>query len=249
MSQTTSSPAVPRDIWKLLLRSIADVRAIFEAVLLFVAAAGGCAVGHKRGHDATVSKYESPGSELSLRRDAEARRIIRTIIIEYGPSEGGDSGAPPETEIRTVPLPDASGIKPGALLLNLFGVGTAYAESLPSQQELDAIMRSMGQRLPNLNRFKADGSVGENRLGYVEARPSDRMRSDRNYAAAVGAIIGAENADRRRLYQTQARMYRTSPEGVAASYAKVWQDKAKPGEWIEVLVDKQANRWEWQKKR
>jgi len=248
MSETTSSPPVPRDIGKLVLRSIADIRAVFEAVLLFVAAAGGCAVGHKRGHEATVSKYEAAGSELSLRREEEARRIVRKIIIEYGPSEGADSGAPPQTETKTVPVPEASGDKPGALLLKLLGVGTAYAETLPPQQELDAIMKSMGQRLPNLNRFKADGSVGENRLGYVEARPSDRMRSDRNYAAAVGATIGAENADRRRLYQAQARMYRTTPEGVAASYARVWQDKAKPGEWIEVLVDKQTNRWEWRKK-
>lgn len=248
MSETTSSPSARRDIGRLLFRSIADIRAVFEAVLLFVAAAGGCAVGHKRGHEATVSKYESPNSELSLRREAEARRVIRTIIIEYGPSEGADSGTSPVTETRTVPLPDAGATKPGAFLLKLLGVKPAYAQTLPPQQQLEAIMKSMGQRLPALSRYKADGSVGENRLGYVEARPSERMRSDRNYAAAVAATIEAENADRRRLYQTQAQMYRSSAEGVAASYAKVWQDKAKPGEWIEVLVDKQTNRWEWRKK-
>jgi len=248
MSETTSSPTVPRDIGRLVLRSIADIRAVFEAVLLFVAAAGGCAVGHKRGHEATVSKYEAAGSELSLRREEEARRIVRKIIIEYGPSEGTESGAPPQTETKTVPVPDASASKPGAFLLKLLGVRPAYAQTAPSQQQLEAIMKSMGQRLPVLSRYKADGSVGENRLGYVEARPSDRMRSDRNYAAAVAATIEAENADRRRLYQTQAQMYRSAPEGVAASYAKVWQDKAKPGEWIEVLVDRQTNKWEWRKK-
>jgi uncharacterized protein YdbL (DUF1318 family) len=102
----------------------------------------------------------------------------------------------------------------------------------------------MRKRYPTLARYKADKSVGENRRGYVEERPSPKM-SDTKYAKAVRAVIAAEIADRRLLYQIRAQMDGTSPDKIAIAYAKVWRDKARPGEWIEVVVDKQ---WVWKQK-
>ncbi len=147
----------------------------------------------------------------------------------------------PESSVPPNPGGSSSGI--GDVLLQLVGIGSAYAESSPDQQ-LRSVLDSMRKRYPTLARYKADKSVGENRRGYVEERPSPKM-SDGKYANAVRAIIGAENADRRLLYQIRARIDGTSPERMALAYAKVWRDKARPGEWIEAVVDK---KWVWKQK-
>ena len=132
----------------------------------------------------------------------------------------------------------------GSVFLRLLGIGEAYAETVPDQQQLQRLLNSMRSRFPTLKRYKADGSIGENRSGLVQERPSPKM-SDRNYANAVRAIINAENADRRLLYQTQARIDRASLAQVTAAYAQGWRDKASPGEWIEVLV---GGKWQWKQK-
>jgi len=120
----------------------------------------------------------------------------------------------------------------------------AYAETSSDQQQLRRVLDSMRKRYSVLSRYKADKSVGENHNGYVEQRPSPKM-SDAKYAGAVRATINAENADRRTLYQIRARMDGVTVEKEQAIYAKAWRDSAKPGEWIEALVDK---RWVWKQK-
>jgi uncharacterized protein YdbL (DUF1318 family) len=103
----------------------------------------------------------------------------------------------------------------------------------------------MRKRYPTLAKYKADGSVGENRNGLVEARPSDKM-SDSKYAAAARKTIAEENADRRRLYDLRARIDGTSPQAQAVAYAKAWREKyARPGEWIETPVE---GKWVWRQK-
>lgn len=161
------------------------------------------------------------------------------------PAEKTEAGPAPEPKPES-PVPQSSGGAKsgiGDVLLQLVGIGSAYAESSPDQQ-LRQVLDSMRKRYPTLARYKADKSVGENRRGYVEERPSPKM-SDAKYAKAVRTIIGAENADRRLLYQIRARIDGTSPERMALAYAKVWRDKARPGEWIEVVVNKQ---WVWKEK-
>ena len=161
------------------------------------------------------------------------------------PAEKTEEGTAPEPKPETPAPLNSGGARNGVgdVLLQLVGIGSAYAESSTDQQ-LRQVLDSMRKRYPALARYKADKSVGENRRGYVEERPSPKM-SDAKYAKAVRATIGAENADRRRLYQIRAQMGGTSPEKIAIAYAKVWRDKARPGEWIEVVVDK---KWVWKQK-
>lgn len=161
------------------------------------------------------------------------------------PVEETEPGTAPDEEPENELPPDAEPTQSGAgnVLLQLLGVGSAYAESSPDQQ-LRSVLNSMRKRYPTLARYKADKSIGENRRGYVETRPSPKM-SDGKYAKAVRAVIAAENANRRQLYQIRARIDRTSPEKMAITYAKVWRDKARRGEWIEVVVNK---KWVWKQK-
>ena len=162
------------------------------------------------------------------------------------PAEGMESGETSESEPgeETAPDPEATESRLGDVLLQFLGVGVAYAEAGPAQQQLGAVLDSMRKRYPTLARYKADQSVGENRRGFVEERPSPKM-SDAKYAKAVRATIGAENADRGLLYQIRAKMDGTSPDKIALAYAKVWRDRARPGEWVEMVVDK---KWVWKQK-
>jgi len=162
------------------------------------------------------------------------------------PVEEIESEAPTEEEIEEeTPSPaESEENKAGSVFLRFLGVGVAYAETSSDQQQLKRVLDSMRKRYPKVVRYKADKSIGENRRAYVEARPSPKM-SNAKYAKAVRAIIAAENADRRLLYQIRARMDRMTPAKEAAAYARRWREIAKPGEWIEVYVNK---RWVWKQK-
>lgn len=153
------------------------------------------------------------------------------------PKEGEEKTSPPAEQPTESRASD--------ILLQLLGVGVAYAESVPDQQQLKIVLESMRKRYATLAQYKADGSIGENRSGLVEERPSPKM-SDPKYAAAVRKTIADENADRKRLYEIRARIDGTSPQAQAIAYAKAWREKyARPGEWIEVPVEK---KWVWKQK-
>jgi uncharacterized protein YdbL (DUF1318 family) len=158
------------------------------------------------------------------------------------PKPQGPAEEKPKEE--TPPPAEEKGTGAGNVFLQLIGIGTAYAETVPDQEQMRAILNSMRARFPTLKRYKTDKSVGENRNGLVQERPSPKT-SDANYARALRATIAAENADRQRLYQVQARIDRGTPASVAAAYAKGWREKASPGEWIEVPV---GGQWVWKQK-
>jgi len=167
-------------------------------------------------------------------------------ITGAAPAEQPKTETPPEEKPKeeTPPPAEEKGSGAGNVFLRLIGIGTAYAETIPDQQQLRAVLDSMRARFPTLKRYKVDKTVGENRNGLVQERLSPKM-SDPIYAKAVRAAIAAENADRQRLYQIQARIDRSTPAAVAAAYAKGWREKASPGEWIEVPV---GSKWVWKQK-
>jgi uncharacterized protein YdbL (DUF1318 family) len=158
------------------------------------------------------------------------------------------TGAMPAPEITPEPAPPAEQPKESRasdILLRLLGVGVAYAETVPDQQQLKNVLESMRKRYPILAKYKADGSIGENRSGLAEERSSEKM-SDVKYAAAVRKTIAEENADRKLLYEIRARIDGTSAQAQAIAYAKAWREKyARPGEWIEVPVE---GKWVWRQK-
>jgi uncharacterized protein YdbL (DUF1318 family) len=96
--------------------------------------------------------------------------------------------------------------------------------------EVMASIESRQRRFPHLQRWKAQGCVGENAQGLVEARPGQGCGGE------VAGLIAAENNDRMTLYRTLVEQNRMPPGDLArvqAAFAKVNRDKAAPGEWIQ----------------
>ncbi len=169
--------------------------------------------------------------------------------IMGGSAEETEPPPPPEGETEKESPPSSANTESvvGNIFLRLLGVGVAQAETVPDREQLRRVLGSMRRRYPTLSKYRADKSVGENHLGYVQERPSSKM-SDAKYAKALRATIAAENADRQLLYRVRARMDRTAPQKQAAIYAKAWREKyAKPGEWIQVF-DRKAKTWVWKPK-
>jgi uncharacterized protein len=95
------------------------------------------------------------------------------------------------------------------------------AGSLSAQ---DAAQR-IRDRLPEIDALKAAGVLGENNRGLVEART--RVNEGQE------ALIEAENADRRELYQLVARRSGQTVEEVGQQRAVRIAQQALPGVWLQ----------------
>ena len=84
--------------------------------------------------------------------------------------------------------------------------------------------KRFAERLPQLNKLKAAGKIGETSEGYVEA--VDPAQLD----AAGSKLVADENADRTTLYQAMAKQNNITPEAVGKGRGARNFEKAKPGE-------------------
>lgn len=88
----------------------------------------------------------------------------------------------------------------------------------------DGVKDRMLARVPSLNALKAQGVVGENSKGYLEAVGGQN---------ASAAEIGAENADRRQVYDAIASQQGTSSDLVGERRALQIAASAPPGTWLQ----------------
>ena len=101
-----------------------------------------------------------------------------------------------------------------------------------SAQDLNSVRSQMAQRLPKIDEMKANGSVGENNKGFLEARGS----------GADQAIIAAENNDRSTVYAALAEQTNTSAAQVGRVRARQIAEQSRPGVWL------QDSKGEWRRK-
>lgn len=90
--------------------------------------------------------------------------------------------------------------------------------------EMQALKKKFEERFPKVRALKQAGVVGETSdgyLDYVEERSAD-----------AAAIVDAENADRRKLYELIAKDEGVAPETVARRNALRNFERARKGEWI-----------------
>lgn len=107
------------------------------------------------------------------------------------------------------------------LMILAFFATSTIAVAAPTKKELQA---KFEQRYPEIKKYKADGKVGENSDGFLEAvKDAD---------AALVKLIDDENADRRALYELIAKEENISPDAVAKRAAQRNFQKAKPGEYL-----------------
>jgi uncharacterized protein YdbL (DUF1318 family) len=98
----------------------------------------------------------------------------------------------------------------------------------------------------DIDEFKRDEAVGENARGYLEIRPHERLNTDPEYKKLVAQIVEEENRDRKiimqRIIDINPNIQASDQAEVEKVFAKLNQDGAKPGEWI------QLPNGEWAKK-
>jgi uncharacterized protein YdbL (DUF1318 family) len=98
------------------------------------------------------------------------------------------------------------------------------AGPLPGQSAQAAAER-MQERLPQVDRLKAEGEVGETAAGYLAPRESLGPRQT--------SIVEAENADRRIAYAAIAKRTGETVEAVGKQRAVRIAEMAKSGVWLQ----------------
>jgi uncharacterized protein YdbL (DUF1318 family) len=113
------------------------------------------------------------------------------------------------------------------MLLSLSSTALAQYDIKTMTPEVKAALEARKGRFSELKALKAKGLVGENNRGYVEAIGG---------GADVKAVVNAENADRKAVYQAIVEQNELG-DGVLATvegvFAGVQRDKAAAGEKIQ----------------
>ena len=99
-----------------------------------------------------------------------------------------------------------------------------------NEQSNLAVAADRRLRSGEIQQLKNDRVVGENRDGYLDFR---RMPQDAAYLNYAKKVVTSENADRAYLYLANAQAQSKPLELVESDYAKLWDDRAFPGEWIQ----------------
>ncbi len=92
------------------------------------------------------------------------------------------------------------------------------------------IRNRMAQRLPALDKLKAEEVIGENNRGLVEVRGS---------SAEASALVPEENRDREAVYAIIAKGTGATPDSVGRARAKQISANSRPGVWVQ----DEAGKW------
>jgi uncharacterized protein YdbL (DUF1318 family) len=127
-------------------------------------------------------------------------------------------------------------------ILTILAVGASAASVALARQPEDTgadrgvileIVDSRALRLPDIERYKAAGVIGENNRGRVEILKPFR---DPVMLETLERTVAGENADRERLYVALAAGSGGGDaeiERVRRSYAELLRESARPGDWIQ----------------
>ncbi len=85
-------------------------------------------------------------------------------------------------------------------------------------------------RSGEIQQLKNDRVVGEDRSGYLDVKNPPAAAA---YLAYAKGIVTAENADRSYLYLANAQTQSKPLELIEDDYAKLWRQRAFPGEWLQ----------------
>ena len=109
-------------------------------------------------------------------------------------------------------------------LFLVLGLLVGFAAVASAADDLNSVKVRMAQRLPQIDKLKAQGVVGENNRGMMELRGGD---------VDAGDAVAAENRDRGIVYAEIARQTGTSVEQVARHRARQIASLSAPGVWLQ----------------
>ncbi len=98
---------------------------------------------------------------------------------------------------------------------SLFISTTAYSSSIKER---------MAGRLPVINALKDQGTVGENKKGFLEYRSAAKPHAE---------IVSAENKDRSTVYGAIGKKQKVSAVLVGQRRANMLAQNGKPGHWFQ----------------
>lgn len=108
-----------------------------------------------------------------------------------------------------------------------------YQKSPPKAKDSESALQiayNRRMRSDEINKLKAEHTIGEDRDGYLAMR---QPPADPKQLAHVQELIKAENADRTVLYLANAQAQSKPLELIEADYAKLWSERAAPGDWVQ----------------
>ncbi len=106
---------------------------------------------------------------------------------------------------------------------------TAPTKAKEEQSSLE-IAAARRLRSGEIQQLKSAHVIGEDRDGYLDIR---NPPTDPKYLAYAQGVVNAENTDRSYLYLANAQAKNEPMELVGSDYAKLWRDRAFPGEWVQ----------------
>ena len=122
-----------------------------------------------------------------------------------------------------------------AIFLRLFLISVLLVPAVLSRAEdIHTVRTRMSQRLPDIDKMKEQGVVGENNQGLLETRPGS--------GSADTAVVNAENADRQTVYAALAEKTSSSAQEVGKARARHIAASSRAGVWVQ---DEAGN---WKKK-
>ena len=101
-----------------------------------------------------------------------------------------------------------------------------FATSLTAfAADLGQVKAAMKERQPVIEALWAEGKIGENNQGYLEARTE--------LSGGEQELVKAENADRKVVYTVIARSTQSTPKAVGVQRAIQISKRAAKGLWLE----------------
>ncbi len=177
----------------------------------------------------------------------QAYKSLDDMLLKQGNGKGAtdQAPAPPAGETPETPKPQSRLLIPGFSLVAAADAAEAnvadeLAVELSSMPEVLKAYDDMNKRLPELNRLRDSGAVGETNQGLVSIR-------DKAKAAGKDELVKAENENRKAVITgmakailkvnrqpvTDARVKQVLGKA-AATYAATKQEGAKAGWWTQL---------------
>ena len=87
------------------------------------------------------------------------------------------------------------------------------------------VRRRMSERLPTLDALKLSGHLGENNVGYLEAR--------KELTPEQKSLVSTENGDRKTIYSIIAIKTYTTPKEVGQHRSRLLSQRSVKGVWLQ----------------
>jgi uncharacterized protein YdbL (DUF1318 family) len=101
------------------------------------------------------------------------------------------------------------------------------AQQSPAADARSELQARFKERLPELDKLRRAGTIGETWDGWVEKVKADLTEAQQK-------LVDAENADRRELYRMLAEAEKTTPEVVAQRNAQRNYRNGLKGDWFKM---------------